>query len=112
MEDRFQWKPSTDSMVDWEAFGDKFTTVPLTTCPKCKQCTEIFGHMQTCKKNSSQWADIHEVLTYIYKKHNINPVICILLNAYIVLPTKGKATSLFVLLGLLFLSWTYQAPGT
>eukprot|EP00957_Ditylum_brightwellii_P130154 9928233-Ditylum_brightwellii.AAC.1 len=48
-------------------------------------------HFQYCPKNNESWPDLIEALTSVYNKNNVDPVIRILINAYIIDPSQTIA---------------------
>eukprot|EP00957_Ditylum_brightwellii_P033335 2525561-Ditylum_brightwellii.AAC.2 len=110
MEETFVWHGSTADLIDWKMYrstisrldfyqhcfvvkliyeclpciGEPFTGSEVTVCPVCHQHTETFEHFQYCPKNNKSWSNLIEALTSVYNKNNIDPVLSILLNAYII----------------------------
>eukprot|EP00957_Ditylum_brightwellii_P139084 10601214-Ditylum_brightwellii.AAC.1 len=106
MEDKFKWRQSIWAIIDcsphgilltrqttfqqkllvkviheWlPVLGAPYNPLPTTQCPCCNTELETFRHFVHCKHNIEGWASLILQLLHVYKKHNIDPVLQIIIN--------------------------------
>eukprot|EP00957_Ditylum_brightwellii_P004308 327195-Ditylum_brightwellii.AAC.1 len=101
MKKRFQWKKKDFNNIDWNESGKelrkgdyylkRFTTrycykrLPLKgedysarsnwLCPCYGKENESRSHCMRCSENKEQWTSLQEVLTQVYNKNKVDPVL-------------------------------------
>eukprot|EP00957_Ditylum_brightwellii_P061501 4667699-Ditylum_brightwellii.AAC.1 len=69
--------------------GEKFTAFFVKNCPCCNRHTESIGYFHAYPNNSEKWGDLQDFLTDIFTKHKVDPILRLLLIAYICKPTTS-----------------------
>ena len=103
---RFSWTSGTADNIDWYSHGStlkahefynlnfsikfiherlplngvKFHQSTTDQCPCCKEKKETCEHFITCFQNPEVYQNLQEGLVEVYKKHQVDPVLRILIN--------------------------------
>eukprot|EP00957_Ditylum_brightwellii_P135143 10303560-Ditylum_brightwellii.AAC.1 len=106
---RFQWKKKDFDNIDWDESSKEFrkgdyylkhfTTrycykrLPLKgenysarsnwLCPCCGKENKSRSDFMQCSENKEQWMSLQEVLTQVYNKNKVEPVLRVMINASI-----------------------------
>ena len=114
MEGKFKWDTKTADCIDWESHGSNLSKLDYyqnkfvvkliherlpcraasfnpsnqKECPCCNKTKETIEHMQECEENQEKWEQVIELIVPIYNKYKIDPILRILLNAFIKNPKR------------------------
>eukprot|EP00957_Ditylum_brightwellii_P205773 15345335-Ditylum_brightwellii.AAC.1 len=106
VQEKFKWTKTTYYAIDWSTHDQNFrqfsyyshkflvklihecllvrkasyNLCPVNTCLCCRVHLETNGHFLACPDNPEPWTALQSLLTPLYNKHSVDPVLRIIIN--------------------------------